>query len=171
MNIRQATVDDLIYIQNCNLLDLPENYQMKYYLYHALSWPQLSFVAEDESGKVVGYVLAKMEEEPTDVPHGHITSLSVMRTYRRLGLAQKLMTQSTSQMATVFNAHYVSLHVRKTNRAAIGLYRDTLKFDVHEIEKKYYADGEDALAMRLNLKEPKPVVRGIVEEVNQVATA
>lgn len=112
-----------------------------------------------------------MEEEPTDVPHGHITSLSVMRTYRRLGLAQKLMTQSTSQMATVFNAHYVSLHVRKTNRAAIGLYRDTLKFDVHEIEKKYYADGEDALAMRLNLKEPKPVVRGIVEEVNQVATA
>ncbi|CAO3623758.1 unnamed protein product [Mucor hiemalis] len=144
---------------------------MKYYLYHALSWPQLSFVAEDESGKVVGYVLAKMEEEPTDVPHGHITSLSVMRTYRRLGLAQKLMTQSTSQMATVFNAHYVSLHVRKTNRAAIGLYRDTLKFDVHEIEKKYYADGEDALAMRLNLKEPKPVVRAIVEEVNQVVTA
>lgn len=29
-------------------------------LYHALSWPQLSFVAEDENGKIVGYVLAKM---------------------------------------------------------------------------------------------------------------
>lgn len=52
-----------------------------------------------------------------------------MRTYRRLGLAQKLMTQATAQMATVFGAHYVSLHVRKTNRAAIGLYRDTLKFE------------------------------------------
>lgn len=51
-----------------------------------------------------------------------------MRTYRRLGLAQKLMLQSTSQMVEVFNAHYVSLHVRKTNRAAIGLYRDTLNF-------------------------------------------
>ncbi|KAI7898108.1 acyl-CoA N-acyltransferase [Cokeromyces recurvatus] len=169
MNIRPATVEDLIYIQNCNLLDLPENYQMKYYLYHALSWPQLSFVAEDENGKIVGYVLAKMEEEPADVPHGHITSISVMRTYRRLGLAQKLMTQSTNQMATVFGAHYVSLHVRKTNRAAIGLYRDTLKFDVHDIEKKYYADGEDAYAMRLILKETKPVIRGVVEEVNQVA--
>ncbi|KAG1493174.1 hypothetical protein G6F54_008775 [Rhizopus delemar] len=102
---------------------------MKYYLYHALSWPQLSFVAEDENGKIVGYVLAKMEEEPSDVPHGHITSLSVMRTYRRLGIAQKLMTQSTRQMLEVFGAHYVSLHVRKTNRAAIGLYRDTLKFE------------------------------------------
>jgi peptide alpha-N-acetyltransferase len=69
------------------------------------------------------------EEEPSDVPHGHITSLSVMRTYRRLGLAQKLMTQATLQMAQVFGAHYVSLHVRKTNRAAIGLYRDSLKFE------------------------------------------
>ncbi|KAI8637787.1 acyl-CoA N-acyltransferase, partial [Parasitella parasitica] len=169
MNIRQATVDDMIYIQNCNLLDLPENYQMRTLdLYHALTWPQLSFVAEDENGKVVGYVLAKMEEEPSDAPHGHITSLSVMRTYRRLGLAQKLMTQATAQMATVFGAHYVSLHVRKTNRAAIGLYRDTLKFDVHDIEKKYYADGEDALAMRLNLRETKPIIRGVVEEVNEV---
>jgi ribosomal protein S18 acetylase RimI-like enzyme len=45
--------------------------------------------------KIVGYVLAKMEEEPTDgVQHGHITSLSVMRTHRRLGLAEKLMRQS-----------------------------------------------------------------------------
>ncbi|CDS03839.1 Putative N-alpha-acetyltransferase 11, NatAFT catalytic subunit [Lichtheimia ramosa] len=171
MNIRQATVDDLLEMQNCNLLDLPENYQMKYYLYHALSWPQLSYVAEDDNGKIVGYVLAKMEEEPSDVPHGHITSISVMRTYRRLGLAEKLMKQATSQMVEVFDAHYVSLHVRKTNRAAIGLYRDTLHFEVHDIEKKYYADGEDAYAMRLTLKEPKKKqpIRGVVEEVNQVA--
>lgn len=36
-----------------------------------------------------------MEEDPSDgIQHGHITSLSVMRTYRRLGLAEKLMRQS-----------------------------------------------------------------------------
>lgn len=30
-------------------------------LYHALTWPQLSYVAEDpSSGKIVGYILAKM---------------------------------------------------------------------------------------------------------------
>jgi ribosomal protein S18 acetylase RimI-like enzyme len=34
------------------------------------------------------------EDEPGEVPHGHITSLAVMRTYRRLGLAEKLMNQS-----------------------------------------------------------------------------
>ena len=52
--------EDLLNMQHCNLLCLPENYQMKYYFYHALSWPQLSYVAEDDGGKVVGYVLAKM---------------------------------------------------------------------------------------------------------------
>lgn len=46
MNIRRARVEDLVKTQHCNLLCLPENYQLKYYLYHALSWP-LSFVAED----------------------------------------------------------------------------------------------------------------------------
>lgn len=29
-------------------------------LYHGLTWPQLSFVAEDDKGRIVGYILAKM---------------------------------------------------------------------------------------------------------------
>ncbi|KAF4976479.1 hypothetical protein F66182_17483 [Fusarium sp. NRRL 66182] len=96
-------------VQTCNITNLPENYFLKYYLYHALTWPQLSFVAvvrsrNSKTGarqvdydypKVVGYVLAKMEEEPSDgVAHGHITSLSVMRTHRRLGIAERLMRMS-----------------------------------------------------------------------------
>ena len=32
--IRPATVDDLAAMQQCNLMCLPENYQMKYYVYH-----------------------------------------------------------------------------------------------------------------------------------------
>ncbi|CAJ0748374.1 24310_t:CDS:2, partial [Entrophospora sp. SA101] len=93
------------------------------------------------------------EEDPEELPpHGHITSLSVMRTYRRLGIAEKLMTQAQKNMVEVFNAQYVSLHVRKSNRAALNLYKDTLKFEIHEIEKKYYADGEDAYAMRKDLQ-------------------
>lgn len=38
-------------MQACNLQNLPENYTMKYYLYHALTWPALSYVAEDAKGK------------------------------------------------------------------------------------------------------------------------
>ena len=134
-------------------MNLPENYQMKYYTYHAMTWPQLSFVAEDLSGRVVGYVLAKMEEDSTtgEPLHGHITSLSVMRSWRRLGVAEKLMRRASENMAGVFKAQFVSLHVRKSNRAAFALYRDRLGFEIRDIEKKYYADGEDAYAMRLAL--------------------
>ena len=148
-------------IQHCNLSNLPENYFLKYYLYHALTWPQLSFVAivrpnannKTKYPKVVGYVLAKMEEDPPDgVQHGHITSLSVMRTHRRLGIAEKLMRMSQRAMAEVFNANYVSLHVRMSNKAALHLYRDTLGFEVEKVESKYYADGEDAYAMKMDLR-------------------
>lgn len=45
--IRTCTVSDLLAMQNANLLCLPENYQFKYYAYHLLAWPRLSYVAED----------------------------------------------------------------------------------------------------------------------------
>ncbi|XP_006743134.1 N-alpha-acetyltransferase 11 [Leptonychotes weddellii] len=163
MNIRNARPDDLINMQHCNLLCLPENYQMKYYFYHGLSWPQLSYIAEDEDGKIVGYVLAKMEEDPDDVPHGHITSLAVKRSHRRLGLAQKLMDQASRAMIENFNAKYVSLHVRKSNRAALHLYSNTLNFQVNEVEPKYYADGEDAYAMKRDLSQMADELRRQLE--------
>ncbi len=81
-------------MQNCNLHNLPENYQMKYYLYHLISWPQCSWVAEDTAmGKVIAYVMTKVDDEDSK-PTGHVTSLAVMRNYRRLGLAEKLMLQA-----------------------------------------------------------------------------
>eukprot|EP00316_Scyphosphaera_apsteinii_P013294 CAMPEP_0119309928 /NCGR_PEP_ID=MMETSP1333-20130426/17596_1 /TAXON_ID=418940 /ORGANISM="Scyphosphaera apsteinii, Strain RCC1455" /LENGTH=216 /DNA_ID=CAMNT_0007314013 /DNA_START=60 /DNA_END=710 /DNA_ORIENTATION=- len=140
-------MDDLFQMQHCNLSCLPENYQMKYYFYHILSWPQLLHVAEDSKKRIVGYVLAKMEEESAEV-HGHITSLAVLRSHRKMGLAAKLMTAAQEAMQEVFNAEYVSLHVRKSNRAAFALYSSTLQFKIHDIEAKYYADSEDAYDMR-----------------------
>jgi len=120
---------------------------MKYYFYHMLSWPQLPHVAQEHSGKIVGYVLAKMEDD-TDEVHGHITSLAVARTHRKLGIASKLMRASIAVMEECFNSEHVSLHVRYTNRAAFTLYKHTLGFEVNDIEKGYYADKEDAYDMR-----------------------
>jgi peptide alpha-N-acetyltransferase len=111
-------------MQRANLTCLPENYQMKYYFYHILTWPQLTYVAEDHKGRIVGYVLAKMsgfgdfilaresrcnltmsgireeeEEGSTEkIQHGHFTSVAVLRSHRKLGLATKLMEQSLNSM-------------------------------------------------------------------------
>lgn len=62
-------------------------------------------------------------------------------------------------MAETFGAHYVSLHVRVSNNAALHLYRDTLGFTVDKIEAKYYADGEDAYSMRMELSDLKADLR------------
>ncbi|CAG9943967.1 unnamed protein product [Clonostachys rosea f. rosea IK726] len=177
MDIRLLTNADLPLIQHANLENLPENYFLKYYLYHSLSWPQLSFVAVDVSRpqkspydypKIVGYVLAKMEEEPSDgIPHGHITSLSVMRTHRRLGIAEKLMRQSQLAMVETYQAKYVSLHVRVSNVAARHLYEDTLGFKNEKTEAKYYADGEDAFSMRLDLDDIRKQINEAQEQEGQ----
>ena len=157
VSIRRATVDDLLKMQQTNLLCLPENYQFKYYIYHYLSWPALLHVAEDHNGKIVGYVLAKLEDEEVKQGEvqGHITSISVLRTYRRLGVASKLMTHAINMMQEYFDADFVSLHVRVSNRPALHLYHKNLGFDVSGIEKEYYADKEDAYKMRKYFKKDK----------------
>lgn len=192
ITIRRARMDDLWGMQQCNLMCLPENYQLKFWMYHMFVAPHLQYVAEDSSGKIVGYVLAKMyvstscrncvvsshlflclffsDDEKTS-PHGHITSLAVLRSHRKLGLATKLMNMSRKyhciyqlsplhqlsrpiaerSMSEVYNVKYCSLHVRETNHVAYHLYKNTLKFSVHSIEPRYYADGENGIEMRREL--------------------
>jgi len=125
----------------------------QYYYYHILSWPQLLHVADAGHGTIVGYVLAKMDDEPAAgaAAHGHVTSLAVARTHRRLGVASALMAASHAAMRDVFGAAYASLHVRVGNAAAVRLYTKTLGYAVHDVEAKYYADGEDAYDMRKEL--------------------
>lgn len=131
VSIRRANVEDLIKMQSTNLLCLPENYSFKYYIYHFLSWPNLLYCAEDYDGKIVGYVLAKLEEDEDDskVIHGHITSISILRTYRRLGIATKLMQQSLHMMKEYCNAKFCSLHVRASNTPAFNMYHKVLGFE------------------------------------------
>lgn len=68
-------------------------------------------------------------------------------------------------MAETFAAHYVSLHVRVSNTAALHLYRDTLGFTVDKVEAKYYADGEDAYSMKMELADLKEQLRDEEEEI------
>lgn len=58
--IRRCTMEDILDLQECNLLCLPENYQIKYYIYHLIAWPQLSYIAVTSQGKIAGYVMGKL---------------------------------------------------------------------------------------------------------------
>ena len=76
-------------------------------------------------------------------------------------------------MVETYGAQYVSLHVRQSNIAALRLYRDTLGFDHEKVESKYYADGEDAYCMKLNLNAIKEQLDAIygVDEGEEVGEA
>ena len=60
----------------------------------------------------------------------------------------------------------VSLHVRKSNRAAFSLYTTSLKYEINDIEAKYYADSEDAYDMR---KCDRPVAYGLPTDCLRIA--
>jgi len=74
-------------------------------------------------------------------------------------------------MVETFGGHYVSLHVRVSNKAAIHLYRDTLGFKTEKTENKYYADGEDAYCMKLDLDFLREQIREEAEEGKEKTAA
>ncbi|XP_052117789.1 N-terminal acetyltransferase A complex catalytic subunit NAA10-like [Arachis duranensis] len=90
-----------------------------------------------------------MEEETSEC-HGHITSLSVLTTHRKAWPCHQAHESCSECHGT--GAEYVSLHVRKSNRAAFNLYAETLGYKIHDMEAKYYVDGENAYDMRKQLK-------------------
>lgn len=51
-------------------------------------------------------------------------------------------------MEESFNCDTVTLHVRESNRAAIGLYQYKLGYENEGLEKEYYADLENAIKMK-----------------------
>lgn len=137
--------------------------------------------------QIIGYVLGKIEhpvqnlqpskittgndelddylqhtnsQQPTTAPEilGHVTSLAVLKPYRRRGLAALLMKQLHFHMKYGHSALSVGLHVRVSNVAARRLYCEGMGYGVVDVIRGYYADGEDAFFMRKDLTvEPKNV--------------
>lgn len=78
---------------------------------------------------------------------GHITSLAVLESHRRQGLAQSLLEELHENFARR-GVSTVALHVRPSNIAACKLYERTFQYQVIERVPSYYEDGEDALLMK-----------------------
>jgi len=81
---------------------------------------------------------------------GHVTSLAVLPTFRRRGLAGQLMEQLHFHMDAGHRAEGVSLHVRVSNVAARRLYCEGMGYGVVDVIRGYYQDGEDAFFMKKN---------------------
>jgi ribosomal-protein-alanine N-acetyltransferase len=81
----------------------------------------------------------------------HILNVAVLPEYRRKGIARLLMSE-TEKRAHAASAALMTLEVRRSNVAALDLYRE---FDYRAVgvRPNYYADeGEDAIVMVKELK-------------------
>ena len=103
------------------------------------------FVAE-LVGRVVGFVcLVTLFEE------AQILDIAVSPDQRGRGIARLLMEHACA-VARAQHAEVLSLEVRASSEAAIGLYRQA-GFRQVGIRTNYYDSSEDALLMEKNLKE------------------
>jgi N-alpha-acetyltransferase 10/11 len=167
--IRQATVEDIHAIQQCNLITLPENYDYDFFHRHITSFPDLAFVAENDNETVqatnhrqlFGYTLGKLEypayrddydsKRRTLVPgfEGHVTSIAVYEDYRGHGIAKKLLDSLHHHFAVNHRVDMVSLKCRVTNTAALKLYTECYPYRCAKRLPAYYQDDEDAWHLSL----------------------
>jgi N-terminal acetyltransferase B complex catalytic subunit len=110
-------------------------------------------------------VMGKLESSPSYLIssphylpyHAHITALTVSPHARRLGLARTLTT-SLESSGDAYDAWFVDLFVRKSNKIAQALYKG-LGYSIYRKVLDYYSDdptdsskdGEDAYDMRKSL--------------------
>lgn len=104
-----------------------------------------SILAEID-GTIVGYILFWLLPGEIDVHN-----VAVQAGFRRHGIARLLLTQVISE-ARGGCLDRVTLEVRQSNIAAQRLY-ESLGFVITGVRRGYYSDdGEDALAMALDLR-------------------
>lgn len=152
--IRPFRPEDLEEVERINRVFLPENYPSYFFIENYRRFPNSFLVAEDGEGKVVGYVMCRVESyflRDYTILLGHVLSIAVSRRHRRRGIGRALMEGAESGLKE-YGADAVYLEVRVSNEPAIKLY-ETLGYKKRGIIPSYYADGEDAYLMYKMLDE------------------
>ncbi len=108
-------------------------------------WARLWAARTAEGAPLAGFLIAWHVADEL-----HVLNIATLPAMRRRGVARALMDASL-RYSTQNKIRIVLLEVRRSNRAAIKLYRG-LDFTVLGVRPGYYADnGEDAIEMILAL--------------------
>lgn len=149
--VRPATREDVKQVIEVNMVTLPEHYPDEFFYELYEEYGKAFYVAVDQTGRVVGYVMSRVEWKPGFFRHfivrsGHIVSIGVLAEHRGRSLGFALMTQSMFSLKNEYKCEETYLEVRVSNQPAINLYKK-LGYEVVKVAKGYYLDGEDAYIM------------------------
>jgi ribosomal-protein-alanine N-acetyltransferase len=140
VTIEPMTEDDLAAVSEIERQSFPTVWRTDAYL-KELRNPTSHYRVARWEGRVIGFAGMWMSHE-----EAHIATLAVEPTYRRRGVARRLMFTLLRE-AVRRGAASVTLEVREGNEAAQRLY-ESLGFETVARIGHYYLDtGEDALVM------------------------
>jgi len=148
--LRKFNPNDLEAVVEINHTCLPENYTDYFFVDLHHRFPE-TFVVALESGKVIGYIMCRVEVGLSNfgfgglLKKGHVVSIAVLPEYRRKGVGKALINKAIEGIRS-YNAKQFFLEVRVTNVPAVNMYK-RLGFEVTRTIHGYYADGEDAYVM------------------------
>ena len=152
--LRRCELSDIIPVIEINLRTLPEHYSDYFYESLLEELPE-AFIVAEISGKIVGYIMCKMEHGFSNfkklgfVKKGHVVSIAVMKEYRSKGFGSALVNESVKGVK-IRQCSELYLEVRCSNNDAVRLY-EKLGFSIAQKLKAYYRDGEDAYVMAIDL--------------------
>jgi len=152
--LRRCELGDIIPVMEINLRTLPEHYSEYFYESLLEELPE-AFVVAEISGKIVRYIMCKMEQGFSNfkklgfVKKGHVVSIAVMNEYRSKGFGSALVNESIKGVK-IRQCSELYLEVRCSNNDAVRLY-EKLGFSITQKLKAYYRDGEDAYVMAIEL--------------------
>ena len=136
--IREPNVLDIPRINELGCL-LEENFAKVYSINEMLEDKYSKIYVYEIDDVIVGFIIATDLKETCD-----ILSLIVDPEYRNKKVATNLIDYLISELDE--NLKLITLEVRANNTAAIHLY-DKFGFEVVNVRKKYYSNGDDAYLM------------------------
>jgi ribosomal-protein-alanine N-acetyltransferase len=148
VTVRRATVDDVGAI---TLLEeelfAGDDWSLESVTEEVTGPHRHAFVACDDEGNVVGYVVAMQVDDVIDLHR-----IAVVPAERRTGIARALFS-AVQQAGRDDGARRMLLEVSDGNEAALGFYAGA---GFVEIDRRagYYRDGTDALVLQMELGGP-----------------
>lgn len=140
ITFRMAGVTDASIMSDLNSKNLPENYPFYYWIYQLLFYKN-SFLAF-KNNCLVGYIFSFSTELEQTIQTATICSLVVDPSYRKLGIASKLLDLTKSSYTTPIKLY---LHVNTKNINAIKLYKKK-NYQISKLIPNYYTN-EDGYQM------------------------
>ena len=151
--LRRCELSDIIPVMEINLKTLPEHYSDYFYESLLEELPE-AFIVAEISGKIVGYIMCKMEHGFSNfkklgfVKKGHVVSIAMTEEYRGKGFGSVLVNEAIKGVK-IRQCAEMYLEVRCSNNDAVRLY-EKLGISLRQRLKTYYRDGEDANLMAID---------------------